>query len=425
MIPSGSGHALDRPLMQNEVPSRRELLLGLAVALVLRFGFAAYSFDGKQIFGSFYDYERLGLNLLAHGMYTITPPTPTAIREPGYPLFIAGLYALPGHSPWALLAGQSVLSAATVYLVYLLGVLVFDRRVGRLAFWMACFYPYFIYYAAFIFRETLLAFLASAAFFLLARYGSAPAGAVGGGIAGFMCLANTATGPLTAAMGAFLAFGAGRPRRWKGFLAFSLVAAGMLGAWVIRNAVVMRAFVPTSTCLGVEMYTSFTVPYEIRGTDAQNAILGRPGDDTEYQRFALLPEVESNRAFRDASLKMAWDRPMWFAKDCVGRFFGIWRIVPRDRAYTHNTSMVRLLALGSDGWLLPLAVCGLILGWGRPWVRWMGAFLLVLTLSFSISQAVIRYRVTVMPFVLILAARGGLWILDLRKPHGRPDPALS
>ncbi|MBI5623931.1 MAG: glycosyltransferase family 39 protein [Elusimicrobia bacterium] len=384
----------------------------LAAALLLRFGFAAYSFDGRQIFGSL-DYEQIGINILRHGVYTLVPPAPMAVREPGYPLFIAGLYALSGQSPWAVLAAQAALSTATVYLVFRLALLIFDPRTSRAALWIASFYPYFCYYPGFLFRETLLPFLASAAFFVSLRSSGVGAGAGAGGLAGWMCLTNTALTPLTAAFGAFLAWQQEPARRWKGLLAFALVAGSLMGGWLLRNALVMKAFIPTSTSLGVEMYVAFSVPYEIRGTPEQDRILGRPGDDTEFQRISVLPELESNRAYVLAALRLAAARPWSFAMDCAGRFFGLWRIVPRDRAYTHRTSAVRLLALLSDGWVLPLALAGLVLGWSRPGVRWMGVFVLVLTMSFSISQSVIRYRLTVMPFVLILTARGALWLYDL------------
>ncbi|MBI5209277.1 MAG: glycosyltransferase family 39 protein [Elusimicrobia bacterium] len=412
--------------------SRKEILLGLAVALALRLGFGAHSFDGKRLFGSL-DFEILAANLLEHGVYSMAPPTPTAGREPGYPLFIAGLYGVSGGSPWSVLAGQALLSAATVYLISCLAALVFDQWAGRFAFWLSCFYPYFIYYSAYFFRETLLAFLLAGVFLVLIRSGAREGGGLGaaagaGGLAGWICLTNGAQSLAVAAVAAAAALeprpaGAAGGRRWKRALVFLLPVAGMVGLWVGRNLVVMGAFIPASSLVGEQMYWALRVPYEALGTEEEFRLMGREGDDTEFQRLAHLPEVEGNKAFQRAAFRLIKERPAAYLRDCAGRFLGIWRIVPRDRNYTHKYSLVRLLALLSDGWILPLALLGLALGRRSHWVRGMAAFVFAMTMTYSVSQAPIRYRVPAMSLVLVLAAGGasGLRRLAAGRSAGLPS----
>ncbi|MBI5623653.1 MAG: glycosyltransferase family 39 protein [Elusimicrobia bacterium] len=383
--------------------SRKELILGLLVALALRVGFGARQVEGGKLFGSL-DFEILAANLLDSGVYSEKPPLPTAVREPGYPVLIAGLYGAAGRSPWSVILGQSLLSAATVWLVYLLAAAVFDAWAGRFAFWACVFYPYFIYYSAYFFRETLLAFLVAAVFLLLVRDGRLSSLAGAGGLAGWMCLTNGALSPAVALAG--VAAGWGKPWRWKRFWVFCLPVAFLVGVWVTRNLVVMRAFIPASSLVGIQMYWALTVPYEALGTEEQNRILGNPGEDTEFQRLQALPEAQSNKAFQAEAMKILKQHPWAFVRDCAGRFFGVWRIVPRDRAYTHKASLVRLTALLSDGWLIPLALLGLWRGRSILWVRWMAGFILIVTATYSISHAPIRYRVPVMPLVLVLAAGG-------------------
>ncbi|MBI4679541.1 MAG: glycosyltransferase family 39 protein [Elusimicrobia bacterium] len=394
--------------------SRKELLLGLAVALALRLGFSASVFDGKRLGGS-NEFETLAVNLLDHGVYGYEPSVPTAQREPGYTLFIAGLYAVSGRSPWAVILAQAVLSAATAWMICLLAVLVFDAWAGRFAFWTAVLYPYFIYYSAYSFRETLLSFLVAAVFLLVIRHGARAFGAdaerptaclAAGGLAGWMCLTNGALNPAVATAAAAAAFGSGRPWRWKRALVFAAPVAALVGIWVVRNLVVMRSFIPASSLVGIQMYWALKVPYEALGTEEQNRILGRPGEDTEFHRLSGLPEARSNEAFQSAAKRLLAERPGRFLAGCAGRFFGIWRLMPRDRAYTHNTALVRVLALLSDGCILPLALLGLYLGRSRPWVPWMAAFVFVVALTYSVSHAPIRYRVPVMPLVMVLAAGG-------------------
>ncbi|MBI5881668.1 MAG: hypothetical protein HZB91_00955 [Elusimicrobia bacterium] len=245
----------------------------------------------------------------------------------------------------------------------------------------------------------------------------APSGVLwaAGGLAGWMCLTNGAMSPAIG-IAAFSA-GSGVPFstktwRWKRFLAFCLPVAALVGVWVVRNLVVMRSFIPASSLVGIQMYWALSVPYEALGTDEQNRILGDPGEDTEFQRLAGLPEAQSDKAFQAAAMRILKERPLAFVRDCAGRFFGVWRIVPRDRAYTHKASLVRLLALLSDGWILPLAVLGFWFFRSNSWVRWMAVFILTVTVTYSVSHAPIRYRVPVMPLVLVLAAGGARRIKD-------------
>ena len=71
-------------------------------------------------------YARIALNVLDHKSYSIEteePYTPTFIRVPGYPLFIAGVYSLLGHdNNRAVRVVQAVLDAITCWLIALLAL---------------------------------------------------------------------------------------------------------------------------------------------------------------------------------------------------------------------------------------------------------------------------------------------------------------
>src|SRR5262249_10535159 len=71
-------------------------------------------------------YARLALNVLEHRSYSLNteePYSPTLIRVPGYPLFIAAVYAAFGHgNNRAVRVVQAVLDTVTFWLVALLAV---------------------------------------------------------------------------------------------------------------------------------------------------------------------------------------------------------------------------------------------------------------------------------------------------------------
>src|SRR5262245_13208962 len=65
-------------------------------------------------------YHYLALNLLQRGvfsMYAEAPFQPDALRTPGYPLFIASIYALFGVAPRAVIVAQAIIDSITALFV--------------------------------------------------------------------------------------------------------------------------------------------------------------------------------------------------------------------------------------------------------------------------------------------------------------------
>src|SRR4051794_10223709 len=66
-----------------------------------------------------HDYDVLARTIVEHRPYVVDGHA--AVRMPGYPLFVAAIYALCGYSVKAVLAVQGIVGGATVLLAYLLG----------------------------------------------------------------------------------------------------------------------------------------------------------------------------------------------------------------------------------------------------------------------------------------------------------------
>jgi 4-amino-4-deoxy-L-arabinose transferase-like glycosyltransferase len=108
-------------------PSRRAAL-ALLSAMFIIVGFAVYLSLMRDfaITGSSDSthYDALGTSLAAHGIYSLDGVTPFFEREPGYPVFLAILYALFGlHAYGAVFLVQGLL--------YLFAVLAFDRAMRK------------------------------------------------------------------------------------------------------------------------------------------------------------------------------------------------------------------------------------------------------------------------------------------------------
>lgn len=384
--------------------SRKELLGGLALALALRLGFCLYTvpFDQKPLADPD-AFEIIALNLAQKSEYSLKPGVPSALREPGYVLLMAFIYRVFGPKPWAVILILALLSTATVWMIHALFTSAFPGRGTRLVFWTAVFYPYFIYYNAYYanFREPLLSFLTALLFLLLARtkdmFGTLAAGTA----AGWLCLSNFVWAPSIALLGLWV--GLKERPSLKRSAVFLLPVVLILGAWGLRNWSVFGTFILGSSIGGSQIYMAASLPSEILGNEKQSAALSR---DSTWTAASSLPEIEQHQTLVRASRKIIQAQPGRFLAGLLKRFLSPWKIMPRDLKYTHNTRLVRLAALLSDGWILPLSLLGLWWERKHPLAAAAGLLALSLTCTYTLTLAPIRYRVPLMPVLIVFMGLG-------------------
>src|SRR6185295_5688665 len=116
-------------------------------------------------------YSQIARNILEQHVYSIenqAPYTPTLIRLPGYPLFIAAIYSVFGHgNNTAVRVAQAVIDTGTCVLIALVAFLwpIHIRRKHRAAFValaLAAVCPFTAIYVATILTEVPTNFLAVA-----------------------------------------------------------------------------------------------------------------------------------------------------------------------------------------------------------------------------------------------------------------------
>jgi len=140
--------------------------LGLRVFFVLKF---PVTDSGDAPF-----YIELAWNWLKHGVYGFPVNgqlTPVDMRVPGYPAFLATVFAFAGNSPRAVMLAQAVLDLATCFLIALIAARlapeIFRRRVALAGLWLAALCPFTANYAAVALTETLTIFLTTLAILIL------------------------------------------------------------------------------------------------------------------------------------------------------------------------------------------------------------------------------------------------------------------
>ena len=135
--------------------SPRFFLLALAGAIALRLVFI---FELPAITADSLVYGDIAKNWLQHGIYGLTgvhEVSPTHIRLPGYPAFLALVFAIFGMEHYrAALVLQMFVDVGTCFLVADMARRLLSRRAAKLAFVLAALCPFFANYAGAALSET-------------------------------------------------------------------------------------------------------------------------------------------------------------------------------------------------------------------------------------------------------------------------------
>ena len=97
--------------------------------------------------------------------------TPVDMRTPGYPAFLAAIFAVAGNSPRAAMLAQAVLDVVTCVLIALIAARLAPReyrqRAAIAGLWLAVLCPFTANYTAVVLTETLTIFLTAVAILVL------------------------------------------------------------------------------------------------------------------------------------------------------------------------------------------------------------------------------------------------------------------
>lgn len=388
----------------------------LLVAFLVRGLFLVAWRPGDAVTNDAADYDLLAMMLLERGEFAVRPGQPLANLQPGYPLFLAGVYALFGHRLWAARGAQALVGAFTALLALLLGRRLFGERAGVLAAIGVALSPELVAASSLLLTEVWFAFLLGVAVwtFLVAEERGRPAAFLAAGLAaGLAALTRGTALVLLPLMAGSILLRWPRPRAF--LLAGLFVAASLLplAPWIARNYIRFGAFIPVRTAGGHVAWSGNYLPWdgEWRGHEPplSDLVAGRT-------------EVEADRILYREAWAMIAAEPgahllLWVRK--IPRF---WLGVPGSELLLAGRPGVIAFLGGSWAVVLALGLGG-AMGAARRDGRGVRLVLLALagfTLLHLPLVAIPRFRVPLIPLVMPLAAAGLLWAADgLRRRRGR------
>ncbi|MFA6002685.1 MAG: hypothetical protein WC881_01310 [Elusimicrobiota bacterium] len=398
----------------------------VGLALGLRLAFACRLGD------RFHQIDELGFKLISEalastgtisidGMPIAAAPLPNA--------FFGACYRLFGpHMLYPRLL-QAFLSTGTAWLIgRAAGNLTDSPRVGRLALALAAIYPFFIYYSGMLMSETLyLVCVVPGIWWLcqsLRERGALPGRAAAAGLAlALAALCRAEAAPIVSVIwGAAAVFCLRGRWPWRTWLLAVLAWSLPLLFWCARNQARVGVFA-LDTHGGVTMLhgTMFFDENEI-DTGVALAALEKTGF---YQASLDSPPGQRDRIFMRQSLDFMRAHPGRTLRQWGRKFINFWRFYPRlDKTY-HETQHSHPTAGLSRGLLTavsllfePLLILGGLCGlWGmrRNWAGLfpIGLFMLLTMGIHLVSVSQMRYRLALMPFLILgssqfWAARLGL-----------------
>ena len=253
--PAGDLNAMVPESHKDDGPNRR-LLVGLAaLAFVWRLYFVLrfplYTPDSQG-------YDQLAQNWLAYHVFGLEEGgrlTPVDFRLPGYPGFLALIYAIAGFSHRTVMVTQAALDTLTCLLAGRLARTVSPRSYARQAeAWtvgIAAVCPFLPCYAATLLTEVPTTFFLTATLVAAVsafRRGGWWAWLGAGALTGIATLFRPESGLLAVAIGvAVLVHYRLRsqwPHLWRAGLIYSVGLGLALVPWTLRNAVTLREFQP-------------------------------------------------------------------------------------------------------------------------------------------------------------------------------------
>ncbi len=331
-----------------------------------------------------------------------------SFRPPLYPLLLAGVYLVLGRSDLPVLILQAVTSALVPPLIFAVGLHLFTRGVALVAALATAAYPYSIYHDVRPFETPLFEVSLAMVVLSLLRLATHPdvRGAI---LAGLLLGLATATRSFFLAfpivVGCWLPLGPRVPlRRSAALVGILVLAAGVvLAPWTARNYRIHRAFVPTTTYGGWNLYlgnNEWALEAARRGEEVDRRVaqeLNAAGVD-----LAGLTEVELDRWFYRRAVEYALGSPGEALVLLGYKTWNLWSPILNPPSHRGLLNVVHALSYGP---VLLLGLAGMAgsLRQSRRHALLYGLFA-YFTLTYSAYLTMSRYRKPLDPYLMLFAA---------------------
>ncbi len=369
-------------------------------------------------------------------------------RAPLYPYFLGTLYSLFGESFYLPRLIQIIIGSLSCVLIFLLGRKVFNKTVGIIASVAACVYAPFIYFDAELLIPVLVIFLDLTLILLLLRAEVRLKKRwwfVAGIVLGLSAIARPNILIFVPFVLLWICI-----RFWENnknriipsalFLLFGSIL--IISPVTIRNWVVGKDFVLISSQGGMNFFIGNNPISDGKTATAAAVALPLEGyRDNVWISSVRLAEQSVGKGLKPSQVSNFWVRqgldfvrthPLGYLQLLGKKLYYFWNsyeIESNKSLYFFSrwSSLLRLLLWDHllrfpFGIICPLAILGMILN-AKNWKRYflLYAFVLSYMLSVILFFVTSRFRLPVIPFLIIFASYSIYWLVDkIRNKQTRP-----
>lgn len=347
------------------------------------------------------DYDALALTLLRSGTYGVSEDAPSAERPPGYPAFLATIYAIGGHKYYVVRIVQAVLSALTLIYIFKIAKSLFNEKIAFLSCLWFAIYPLSIYLSGKFFTETIFLFLLLIAIYYLITFQVT-------GRLKFVILSGIGLGlctyvrpfmlifPLFLFIWSLVLFVKNRKIFFKSMLII-LVIMCVITPWIVRNYKIYGEFVPISRH-GSVTFLQWNNPF----TDGSHIVDLTFKDDGFKKEYKEYFNKHSSEGYK-YTLNWVAENPSLFIKACGKRLIRFWHFY--SFTIRENVAMrYFIVGLLSYGIFIPFVFFGISLSL-RDWKKYLIIYLVILhsMLIATFISTGIRKRFVIDPLLIMFA----------------------
>lgn len=422
---------MKRPKLTNGWTRKKEIqlisgivVLALGVRLIAAILLRSWEFSSDDHFWAYgYEMGRIAASL-ATGHGFAWPPLgidssaePTAWMAPAYPAVIALAFKLFGiyteSAAFSLVLFQSLLSAATCAVLFLLGKRLFNAQVALLSASILALYPASIHFAVQkIWSTTLFGLLLPVLVLLLCQVMKKPnptRGAFLGLAMGVTALVNPivlAVVPLIF-LWLLVDHGGKRLAMAKSFAVMVAISGLVIAPWIVRNHVTFGQFVFIKSNFGHELYLGNNTYATGRAEDTHRGRenVERIFSPADLEIIENANEATRNRVYTRQALDFIQKNPLDFLELSVIRTARYWTVPTKLRGSRNVAGFIFYLGL------VLFAAVGFLITEKRRKLLPLMLFVFAIPLPYYFTVvAHYRYRFPIEPLLMILAAKGIYWI---------------
>jgi len=368
----------------------KHLLLILVIALILRVAYVL-TLEDKFFFPDSERYDRIASDLVLGKGFSST------FTAPLYPVLLSWLYTFFGHSFLTVRIVHSIIGTASVLIIYLLAKEMFSEKAGLIAALLGSIYPFFVFFTGLVLTETLFTFL-FLCFVLFLKRMAANAGWRYAIYAGIFSGLSILVKPVMAYFVPFALVVVMAVYRGKKLVLCSLavlpITLFVIAPWALDNYRRTGKVIFLATGGGLTLYESNN-PHATGGPGVERIVW--------TEEMKEMDAFELDRHFKKEALRFIKDNPHRFVELAVIKVRRFWSFTPNAGGY--QSWKYKVISIVSYGPILILAMWQIVVT-RRRWKELIFLYLPVIffTLLHTVILGSLRYRLPIMPYVIMFAA---------------------